>query len=249
MIGQTWDPARYAHNARFVSELGLPVVELLAPQPGERLLDLGCGDGALTEKLVTCGCSVVGVDASSAQVEAARGRGLDVRVMSGEALQFECEFDAVFSNAALHWMKKPDAVLAGVHRALRPDGRFVGEFGGAGNVAAIEAALTEALARRGIDAAAISPWYFPSPDEYARKLQAHGFDVRSIELIPRPTPLPGRMVDWLNTFAEPFANALPPGERSALFEEVEQALCPALCDSRGHWTADYVRLRFAAARR
>lgn len=249
MSTQTWDPVRYARNARFVSELGLPVVELLAPQPGERILDLGCGDGALTEKLVACGCVVVGVDASSAQVEAARRRGLDARVMSGESLQFEEEFDAVFSNAALHWMKKPDAVLAGVHRALRPGGRFVGEFGGAGNVAAIEAALTEALARRGIDAAAISPWYFPSPEEYARKLQVHSFDVRSIELIPRPTPLPGRMVDWLSTFAEPFANALPPGERSALFDAVEQALRPTLYDPHGCWTADYVRLRFAAVRR
>jgi hypothetical protein len=140
-------------------------------------------------------------------------------------------------------------VLAGVHRALRPGGRFVGEFGGAGNVALIEAALGEALARRGVDAAAINPWYFPSPEEYGEKLRAHGFDVRSIELIPRPTPLPGSLVDWLHTFAEPFASSLPADQRDAFFEDVQQALRPTLCGRDGRWTVDYVRLRFAALRK
>src|SRR5260370_40908069 len=125
---QQWDPERYAKNARFVSDLGWPVVELLAPRPGERILDLGCGDGALTRKLVDLGCEVVGVDASAAQIEAAKALGLDARVVDASALAFEEQFDAVFSNAALHWMREADRVIANVYRALRPGGRFVAEF-------------------------------------------------------------------------------------------------------------------------
>ena len=128
----------------------MPVVDLLAPRPGERILDLGCGDGALTEKLAAAGCDVVGADASAELVKAARARGLDARLMNGEALDFDGEFDAVFSNAALHWMLRPDAVIDGVYRALKPGGRFVGEFGGAGNVATIASALEAALDRRGL---------------------------------------------------------------------------------------------------
>src|SRR5450432_1631050 len=120
---QTWDPDRYARNARFVADLGAPVVDLLAPRAGERILDLGCGDGVLTAKLAPLGCEVIGVDASPQQIDAARKLGLDARVANGEALDFDAEFDAVFSNAALHWMKKADRAIAGVFRALRPGGR------------------------------------------------------------------------------------------------------------------------------
>ncbi len=243
---QSWDPERYARNARFVSDLGMPVVELLAPRPGERILDLGCGDGALTEKLVALGCSVVGVDGSAAQVSAACARGLDARVMDGQHLTFEHEFDAVFSNAALHWMRAPDGVIAGVWRALRAGGRFVAECGGHGCVAKISAALSAALARRNIDAAAFNPWYFPTVEDYCARLQRRSFVVRYIALIPRPTLLPGDIVGWLETFAEAFTAAVEPAERPALLAEVRDALRLELCDSRGQWTADYVRLRFAA---
>src|SRR6266705_5788747 len=125
---QTWDANRYSENARFVSDLGMPVVELLAPRAGERILDLGCGDGSLTTKLVELGCQVVGVDASPAMVAAAQALGLDARVMDGQSLPFAQEFDAVFSNAALHWMPQVDTVIAGVWRSLKPGGRFVGEW-------------------------------------------------------------------------------------------------------------------------
>jgi len=245
---QAWDPERYARNARFVAELGQPVVDLLAPQSGERILDLGCGDGALTEQLVAMGCHVVGVDASAAQIAAARARGLDVRVVDGEHLGFHAAFDAVFSNAALHWMKRADAVIGGVWQALVPGGRFVAECGGAGCVAAIAGALRAALARRGVDGATVDPWYFPTVEDYRARLEARGFEVEYIALIPRPTPLPGDIVAWLETFAESFTAHLPVAEKPGFLCEVRDALRPTLCDANGSWTADYVRLRFRAHR-
>lgn len=248
VAAQSWDPESYARNARFVSELGMPVVELLAPQPGERILDVGCGDGVLSEKLMAMGCRVVGVDGSAAQVEAARMRGVDARVMDAEHLRFTNDFDAVFSNAALHWMKRADDVIAGVWRALVPGGRFVAECGGAGCVATIAAALLAVLARRGIDGTALNPWYFPTVEDYRARLQAAGFQVNYIALIPRPTPLPGDITAWLDTFAQSFTAALHGAERDGFLAEVREALRPDLCNAEGNWTADYVRLRFAASK-
>jgi trans-aconitate methyltransferase len=243
---QHWDPQRYNKNAGFVAQLGSPLLDLLQPQAGERVLDLGCGEGALTEKLVASGATVVGVDASAEQIAAAQRRGLDARVMNGEALTFNDEFDAVLSNAALHWMLNPDAVLQGVARALKPHGRFVGEMGGAGNVAIITKAVCDALEARGIDSRAANPWYFPTPQDYGARLQAAGFEVLSIQLIPRPTPLPGEMAGWLETFCEAFIRQVPEADRPAFMAEVTAALRPQLSDAEGNWTADYVRLRFVA---
>lgn len=245
---QTWDPERYAANARFVADLGAPVVELLAARPGERILDLGCGDGALTTKLVGLGCTVVGVDASGAQIAAARKLGLDARVMDGENLNFQEEFDAVFSNAALHWMRNPGRVISGVWRALRPGGRFVAELGGHGCVAKIKKALVDGLNRRGIDGEAAVPWYFPTVEEYSERLVKARFAVTSIALIPRPTPLPGDILAWLETFAESFTATLDPAQKDAYLTEVREGLRPQLCDDSGTWTADYVRLRFATTK-
>jgi trans-aconitate methyltransferase len=246
---QSWDPERYARHARFVSDLGQPVVDLLAPQPGERVLDLGCGDGVLTAELVALGCHVVGIDASAAQVAAARRRGVDARVMDAEHLTFVNAFDAAFSNAALHWVKcQPDAAIEGVHRALVPGGRFVAELSGAGCVATIEAALLAALTHRGIDGQALHPWYFPTVEEYGERLRKGGFAVEFITLFPRPTPLPGDVMDWLENFAESFMAPLPIAERPAFVAEVRETLRPQLCDGDGRWTADYVRLRFKARR-
>lgn len=245
-MSQTWNPDLYAANARFVSDLATPAVEWLAPRPGERILDLGCGDGVLTARLRDLGCEMVGVDASPAFVRAATALGLDARLMDGHGLAFETEFDAVFSNAALHWMTRPDAVIDGAWHALRPGGRFVGEFGGQGNVATIVAALYAALERRGIEAAALDPWYFPAPGDYRARLEARGFRVEAILLTPRPTVLPADMRGWLATFADAFVSALPQPEREGLVSEVVDLLRPELCDASGTWTADYVRLRFSA---
>lgn len=248
VASQEWNSSRYAENARFVSDLGQPVLELLNPQPGERILDLGCGDGALTEKLAAAEAQVVGVDGSADMIEAARKRGLDVQAMDAYSLTFNEEFDAVFSNAALHWMKRdPDVVIQGVRCALKPGGRFAAEMGGHGCVAAIVVALCATLEKRGIkQPAAFIPWYFPTVDDYRSRLQRAGFRAEYIALIPRPTPLPTGMRAWLETFAISFTNLFPESERGAFLDEVTERLRPALCDEKGRWTADYVRLRFLA---
>ena len=181
-------------------------------------------------------------------VEAAQRRGIDARMLDAYRLEFDSEFDAVFSNAALHWMKRdPDTVIRGIRRALRRDGRFVGEMGGHGCVAAITVALCASLEHHGIkNVPAVIPWYFPTCDEYSKRLQAAGFEVESIELIPRPTPLPTGMRGWLETFAVPFMGMLAEEKRSQFLDEVTERLRPVLCDSSQRWTADYMRLRFLA---
>src|SRR6516164_4883793 len=251
MATQTWNPSRYAANAAFVPALGQPVFDLLQPRPGERILDLGCGDGVLTEKLVASGADVVGVDSSAEMVAAARKGGLDARVMDATRLAFDEEFDAVFSNAVLHWIKHdPDAAIASAYRALRRPGRFVGEMGGHGCVAAVTVALIVGLEKRGIkNAASICPWYFPTVDDYTARLERAGFIAESVQLIPRPTPLPTGMFAWLETFANPFCAVLPEDQSGNYLDEVTEMLKPVLCDEQGRWTADYMRLRFIARKR
>jgi trans-aconitate methyltransferase len=243
-----WSPDTYSKNARFVSDLGEPLLNLLDPQPAETIMDLGCGDGALTEKMAAAGSFVIGVDASPAFVEAAHARGLNVALMDAHHLSLKRQFDAVFSNAALHWMKRPEWVVEGVANCLKRGGRFVGEFGGQGNVETIRAALHAALRKRGIDPWKIDPWYYPSPEEYSELLTRFGFTVDYIELIPRPTKLPGDILSWLEVFAQPFTNPVSSSEKTKFLDEVRDELEPALRKADGSWYADYVRLRFKAIR-
>ena len=237
-----WTSEGYRANAAYVPALGAAVLDLLSPSTGERILDIGCGEGSLTEKIAAAGAAVVGIDVSEQMIAAARARGLDARLMDAEKLSFQHEFDAAFSNAALHWVRDHDAMLAGVRRALKPGGRFVAEFGGHGNIAAIQVSVRSVLARQGWDTNIHR--YYATPAEYTARLAGHGFNVSQIDLIPRPTPLPTGMRGWLETFERATLDRIPPRDRESFLSEVEELLRPEVCDSHGNWTAHYVRLRF-----
>jgi SAM-dependent methyltransferase len=245
---QTWDPQAYEQNGSFVHELAGGVVEWLAAKPGEAILDLGCGDGQLTQRIGAIGADVRGVDSSMQMVEAARKRGVRAEQANAELLPFpDGTFSAVFSNAALHWVRDQDAMLAEVYRVLKSGGRFVAEMGGHGNIAAIRVALIAVLERHGHGDREEGVNYYPTADGYARRLERHGFRVQQISLIPRPTPLPqGGMEGWLRTFRRGVFEGLPEHLRETVVKETATLLSQALRDEEGHWVADYVRLRFVA---
>ena len=248
MQTQTWDPEAYARDGAFVHGLAGGVLEWLAAQPGERVLDLGCGDGQLTARIAAMGANVQGVDASGAMVAAARGRGIAADEASAERLPYpDARFDAVFSNAVLHWVGDQDGMMAEVHRVLKPGGRFVAEMGGHGNVAAIRVGFMAVLERHGFGGAEDGVNYYPTPEGYTRRLERHGFKVEKITHFPRPTPLEkSGMAAWLNTFRRGVLDKLPAEARQAVVDECCELLAPALRDEDGKWVADYVRLRFIA---
>jgi trans-aconitate methyltransferase len=248
MAQQTWNSQDYDQNARFVTNLGAGVIDLLAPQPGERILDLGCGDGIQAKQLMDKGCQVVGADSSASFVQSAKELGVDARLMDGQALSFKEEFDAVFSNAALHWMKQKEKVIEGVYGALKPGGRFVAEMGGKGNINTIETATRQALQKRGLLDKVTEPNFYPSAEEYSELLTQQGFKMEFINLFARPTPLPKDVKAWVQTFRKSYLEELEPADRPVFLEEVQEAVRPKLCDAQGHWTADYVRLRFKAVK-
>jgi SAM-dependent methyltransferase len=247
---QTWDPEAYAREGAFVHGLAGGVVQWLDAQPGERILDLGCGDGQLTARIAACGAAVAGADSSPQMIEAARSRGIEATLANAESLPYEdAGFDAVFSNATLHWVRGQDAMMREVHRVLRPGGRFVAEMGGHGNIAALRVALIAVLERHGFADSEHGVNYYPTPEEYKRHLEERGFSVERMVLIPRPTPLgAGGMSAWLRTFRRGVLESLPEGVREMVVEETTALLAQALRDEQGNWTADYVRLRFVARR-
>ena len=243
-----WNAADYAANAGFVPALGNAVLELLAPKPGEAILDLGCGDGVLTKRIAQAGADVLGVDASEAMLAAARELGLNVEVADGQALAFESRFDAVFSNAALHWMPNQKAVAQGVFRALKPGARYVGECGGFMNIAAIRTALRAVLKAHGYSPESGGGQTYLTAEAFTDIQKAAGFVDVEARIIARPTPLPTGIRGWLKTFRAGFLDesGVPEGARARVIDEIEALLVPVLQDGAGNWQADYVRLRWQA---
>ena len=248
-----WNANLYDTKHSFVWQYGGDLVSLLAPRPGEHILDIGCGTGHLTAQIAESGAHVVGVDQSMSMIAAAREAypNLKFEVADARELPFQAEFDAVFSNAALHWIHEPELVIRNIWKALRPEGRFVAEFGGKGNVHKVKCALDQVLAELGGSGhQEINQWYFPSVSEYATHLEMNGFVVRFITLFDRPTLLAdgeAGLRNWITMFCTEYLAALEPESRGLFLQRVEDLLRPALF-REGQWCADYRRLRLVAAK-
>jgi trans-aconitate methyltransferase len=247
-----WNAELYDDKHSFVWKMAAGLLELLKAEPGERILDLGCGTGHLTEKIAASGAKVVGVDRSPDMIRQAREKhpGLQFEVMDASSMVFAEPFDAIFSNATLHWIKEPKRVVAGIAKALRPSGRFVAEFGGRGNIRELMAAIERAWRKLGVPGPTPDPWYYPSIAEYAGVLEKHGLEVTNAILFERPTALEDGergLRNWLEMFGGPFLDQLSPEQHEQVLAAIEQE-AGATLQSDGHWVMDYRRLRIVAQR-
>jgi len=243
-----WNPNTYNQHTAFVSELALPVVDLLAPQPDELILDAGCGEGTLAREIRRRGAEVIGIDMSAEMVAAARANGIEAQVASVTDLPFVNTFDAVFSNAMLHWVKDAEGAITQIARSLKPGGRFVAEFGGEGNAYHLVDAMKRVFGAHPEWGTFENPWYFPSIGEYTTLLQSAGFAVDSIDLIPRPTPMDDIM-HWLDIFANGVTEYLNREQFEVFKTECRDILRPRLYSEKDGWVLDYVRLRVKATKR
>jgi SAM-dependent methyltransferase len=233
-----WDAGDYARVGAFVALLGGAAVDLLDPQPGERILDVGCGDGTLTKQLIERGATVVGIDNSPEMIAAARSKGLDAHLLDVVDMPFNAEFDAAFSNATMHWVRAKEQAAQAIFRALKPGSRFAGEMGGEANLKKLRETLDEQLIIRGyVPPVEASNWY-PSPEEFAAVYEASGFEQIDARLIERPTPIEAGIAQWVTTFRRGWLDraGVPEGERAEIGV--------AVADHVGSNVADYVRLRF-----
>jgi trans-aconitate methyltransferase len=247
-VSTAWDAQRYQEKHSFVWRYGATLLELLDPRPGERILDLGCGPGQLTAQIAQSGAQVTGLDNSPGMLEEARKNFPKLAFVLADAAGFRLpgSFDAVFSNAVLHWVKDASGAAESIARALGPGGRFVAELGGKGNIASVQAALRAVF---GPSADERSPWYYPSIGEYASVLEQHGLEVRQASLFDRPTDLegPDGMEDWLRTFCQSYLGELSPDRANEAIRDLAAHLRPTQFRD-GVWTLDYRRLRIVAVK-
>lgn len=248
MSQQNWNASEYIKHASFVPTMANDVVGLLNPEEGESILDVGCGNGELTQILKEKGCSVIGVDSSPNMIDMAKNRGIESYVMDGHNIPYQNKFDAVFSNAALHWLTQPEKVIKGAYLALKENGRFVAEFGGKGNIAALLKAMKEVFEENTDFGQFDMPWFFPSVEEYQWLLEEAGFHVKYIELIARPTPLKSGVEKWMEIFAEGITSHLSQEQKTVFLRSVKGKLFSVLYTEQSGWVVDYVRLRFEATK-
>jgi trans-aconitate methyltransferase len=233
-----WDAADYASVGSFVSELGQAALDLLDPQPGERILDVGCGEGSLTRKIMQRGAIVLGVDNSPEMITAARANGIDAVQLGVADMTFSSEFHAAFSNAALHWVLEKEQAARAIFRSLKSGGRFAGEMGGEGNIARLQQVVDEEMILRGYAPPVEAHNWYPAPEEFASVYEAAGFREVDARLIQRLTPIPHGIANWVLTFRKGWL------DRAGVPEDERADLAANVADRFGSDTADYVRLRF-----
>lgn len=244
---QQWNAKQYHQHAHFVSSLALPMIELLNPKKGEKILDLGCGDGTLAVEIEKYHTYVTAIDSSEDMVNKAKEKGIDAHLISATEMTHHHEFDALFSNATLHWVKDADLSIKRIYQALKKQGRFVAEFGGYGNIKHLTDAMQEVFNSDARYGEFINPWYFPKPKEYQLLLEKHGFEVNEIELIPRPTPIDD-ISHWLDIFANGIVSHLSIKDQQSFKEKVGEILKLKLYSEKDGWVVDYVRLRLKATK-
>ncbi|MFC3747812.1 class I SAM-dependent methyltransferase [Paenibacillus sp. GCM10012306] len=252
-MNQLWHTSTYDKDMAFVSQFGESLIDLLQPQPGERIIDWGCGTGDLATAIASHGAAVTGIDASAEMIRTARSKYPELTFIEADGQNYVAEpaADAIFSNAALHWLLDADGAAASIAASLRPGGRLVVEFGALGNIASIVAGLPRAFAAIGQSDKQRLPWYFPSTGQYTSLLERHGFTVDFALCFDRPTPLEGGeqgFATWLNTFANGILKVLSPAERAEVISRMEEALKPTLFQE-GRWVMDYRRIRVLAYKR
>ncbi|MUG99540.1 methyltransferase domain-containing protein [Scytonema sp. UIC 10036] len=253
MLQNQWDTSLYEGKHAFVWKYGEELLQLLSAQPEEHILDVGCGTGQLTAKIADAGAIVMGIDADVMMVEKARQNYPQLKFLVADARDFQVNepFDAVFSNATLHWIPEANAVIRCIYQALKPGGRFVAEFGGKGNIQAIAEAVYDVVRNIGLQSPEhLNPWYFPSISEYATCLEQQGFEVRYAVLFDRPTTLEdgdAGLANWIRMFGERFLSGLSVEQQSRVIHAVEQRLKPVLYQN-GIWRADYRRIRVVAVK-
>jgi trans-aconitate methyltransferase len=246
-----WNAGEYDAKHAFVYEKAKGLVEMLAPTAGERILDLGCGTGVLTAEIAGRGAKVFGIDRSAEMVAQAKSKfpALAFEVVDATHLKFDAEFDAVFSNAVLHWIPEAENVIAGIARALKPDGRFVAEFGGKGNIRTLVKAFHRAFEALGMsEPEGVSPWFYPGIAEYAGLLERHGLEVCSAALFERPTVLEEGtkgLENWIRVFRQTYVEKMGEEAAAKWIREVERQ-CRAELFQDGDWVLDYRRLRITA---
>lgn len=246
-----WKVDLYNKKHAFVYEYGQELIQLLDSQEDEFILDLGCGSGQLTNEISKSGARVIGMDSSNEMVSKAKNNypNLQFFVKDAASFQFEKPFDAIFSNAVLHWVKNKENTIVSMYKNLKPGGRIVLEFGGSGNVKTIIESIKKSLKQRGyIENSTIENWYFPSISEYTFLLEKNGFEVNIAQLYDRPTELTDSkngIKDWIRMFGSTFFVDIPPEEKNIILEEIQNDLREK-CFIEGKWYADYRRVRVMA---